>query len=379
MKRKQILILILFSIGIKFSYLLIPVIVNQSGSDKPFYDQYISSVKKNDSHWYEKIAENGYSEISNIRDLGYSEGADFKQSEWAFFPFYPALNALTSKVFGLSFNNSALIWSLIFSALAIIGLYWFGLIFFKDRSLAFFNALILFSFPFSFYYSMFYTEALFFTFMIYGFICIHYKRYVLLALLLIPLTLLRPNGIFILIPMYLFFLERNGILQNLRIDWRKLFGSNNIIHSIAFISAPIVFLAYGYYQYKMTGYFFAFSIAQDGWYRELTFPLLSFFRKGDLATQYNSIFTIVVIIYAVGVWKKLPLSLNVLVLIGLLLPLCSGSVTSMTRFVSVLFPLFLILSASIHRLKYKYVFLLIILALHFLSYYSWTINHPIGF
>ena len=376
---KQILILILFSIGIKFLYLLFPIITNQNEPGKSLYDQYISIVKKNDSYWYQKIALDGYSKISNKKDLGYSEGADFKQSEWAFFPFYPASIALVSKVFDLSFNNSALILSIFFSILSILGLYWFGIIFFKDRLFAFFNALVLFSFPFSFYYSTFYTEALFFTFMIYSFISIHYKRYFLLALLLIPLTLVRANGIIIIIPLYLYFLEQNGILKKFKINWGELFDSKNLIRSLAFISAPLAFLAYCFYQYKMTGYFFAFSIAQDGWYRELTFPLLSFFRSGDLATQFNSIFTILVIIYAVWNRNKLPFSLNMLILFSLLLPLSSGSVISMTRFVSVIFPLFIVLSLSLQSLKHKYLIIFVFLVVHFLSLYAWIINLPISY
>ena len=129
----------------------------------------------------------------------------------------------------------------------------------------------------------------------------------------------------------------------------------------------------------MTGYFFAFSIAQAGWYRELTFPLLSFFRRGDLATQFNSIFTILVIIYAIWNRKKLPFSLNVLILVSLLLPLFSGSVTSMTRFVSVIFPLFLILSSYIQKSNFKYTILFLVLSLHFLSLYGWIIDHPISY
>lgn len=379
MNKKHIIWLVLFSFGIKFCYLLFPVIQDQDNSKKSLYDQYIGIAKKNDSYWYERIATYGYPEIQHKRDIGYSEGADFKQSEWAFFPAYPALILFTSRALNITFNNSAFIWSLIFSVLAILGLYLFGLIFFKDPSMAFYNALLLFSFPFSFYFSMFYTEALFFVLMIYSFICIYYRQYILLTLLLIPLTLVRPNGIIILLPLYLFYLQQNGILQGFKINWNVLFTSKSILQTSAFLSAPLAFIIYGGYQYEMTGYFFASGIAQEGWYREWTFPLLSFFRRGDLATQFNSIYTIIVIVYAVLIYKKLPVSLNILVLISIGLPLCSGSVTSMTRFISVIFPLFLVMTSLLYRYKFKYAILALILILHFLSFYSWYIDHPISF
>ena len=132
MNKKHIIWLILFSFGIKFSYLVFPIILDQGNGEKSAYDHYISIAKKNDSYWYERIAKQGYPEIQSKRDLGYSEGAEYKQSEWAFFPTYPALITSTSRLFGITFNNSTLIWSLIFSVLAILGIYWFGLLFFKE-------------------------------------------------------------------------------------------------------------------------------------------------------------------------------------------------------------------------------------------------------
>ena len=89
-----------------------------------------------------------------------------------------------------------------------------------------------------------------------------------------------------------------------------MFNKSNLIQSLFFITGPITFLIYGLYQYKMTGEFFAFSIAQAGWYREPTIPILAFFRRGDFATQFNSVYTIVFILYAIWSYKKLPFSLN---------------------------------------------------------------------
>jgi hypothetical protein len=376
---KHIILLIAFILGIKLVYLLIPMISNPDFADKTPYRSYITIVKKNDAYWYKSIAEKGYPKVYTKRDLGYSEGPDFKQSEWAFFPFYPALNAFTMDSLKLNYNHSALLWSLVFSILAILGMYWFSLAYFENSAKAFTSTLLLFCFPFSFYFSMYYTEALFFTFTILSFLSIHHRKYFLLALCLIPLTLLRPNGIVLLLPLYLYHLERQGIIANIKIQWQELLTFKNIGKSVAFVSAPVAFVIYGFYQLHMTGYFFAFSIAQDGWYRELSFPLVSFFNRGDLATQFNSIFTIGVIVYAFWNRKKLPLSLNVLIVVSLLLPLCSGSVLSMTRFVSILFPLFFVLGNSIHTMKRPYLAFILVFILHLVSFYPWTIHHPISF
>ena len=77
------------------------------------------------------------------------------------------MNAITSNIFNISFDTSAFIWSILFSLLSVLGIYWFGLIFFRGQLLALFCTLIIFCFPFSFYYSMFYTEAVFMTFTIF--------------------------------------------------------------------------------------------------------------------------------------------------------------------------------------------------------------------
>ena len=63
----------------------------------------------------------------------------------------------------------------------------------------------------------------------------------------------------------------------------------------------------------MTDHYFAFIKAQAGWYKEFMFPLLSLFRRGDLATQFNSVYTILFMLLAIVMAKKLPLSLNVLI------------------------------------------------------------------
>lgn len=341
------------------------------------FQSYTNIMNKSDAGWYQKIAEHGYPEIRDRNQIGYSNGPDFTQSSWAFFPCYPYLNKYTSSLFNVDFSTSAFIWSIVFSMLAIIGMYWFGCIVLKNQSTAFLATVLMYCFPFSFYFSAFYTEAMFVTFALFSFISIRYKKYWALSILIIPLTLLRPNGIILLLPLYLYHLEQQGILEKFKISWKALFSGKQVVNSLWFLTGPIVFAMYCFFQYQKTGYYFAFSIAQAGWYREFMFPVLSFFRRGDLATQYNSVFTILVIIYAIWNRKKLPISLNVLIFISLLLPLCSGSVTSMTRFVSVLFPLFFVLAMLIQHKKIKFAIVSSALILHFVSFYFWLIDYPI--
>ena len=107
MKKKHLIILISFILAIKLIYLAISVSVIGS-QDKVFID-YSLAVKKNDSYWYNKIAREGYPKLETKNEIGYSEGVEFTQSSWAFFPFYPYLNKLTANYLGISLGHSSFI------------------------------------------------------------------------------------------------------------------------------------------------------------------------------------------------------------------------------------------------------------------------------
>ncbi|MEZ4805524.1 MAG: hypothetical protein R2852_08605 [Bacteroidia bacterium] len=62
-----------------------------------------------------------------------------------------------------------------------------------------------------------------------------------------------------------------------------------------------------------------------------------------MAKQFSSVYCIIIMIIAILHFKRWPMSFNVLVWIGLLLPLSAGSVISFTRYSSSLFPYFTIL------------------------------------
>ena len=80
------------SLAIKLGYLLFAILLNTNNHNTNYefnLQSYSSLTAKNDAGWYLKIAENGYSKKYSAKEIGYSNGADFIQSEWAFFPLYP--------------------------------------------------------------------------------------------------------------------------------------------------------------------------------------------------------------------------------------------------------------------------------------------------
>lgn len=167
-KSKHLLLLFAFSIGIKLVYLSMSVTFSKEKMYGNGYEKYIQTARKYDAYWYEKITNTGYPKISDKKDLGYANEKDFKQSEWAFFPFYPKLISGMKNAFGMNYNSAAFFLSLLFSYLSIVAMYWFSLIFLKDERNALFATLLLFCFPFTFtfrcstpkrYFSLFYSLA----------------------------------------------------------------------------------------------------------------------------------------------------------------------------------------------------------------------------
>lgn len=379
MIKKHVFLLVLFSLGIRLAYLGVSLVIEKPVENGKFIQKYQNLSKRNDAYWYERIAVSGYEIIETRNDLGYVRADGFKQSNWAFFPCYPMMNRLLMDVSGTDFDGSASMISFVFSALAMIGVYWFCCLCFENSELAFYSALLLFSFPFAFYFSMFYTEAVFLTVLIFSFVAVHKNRTFFLPLLLVPLVLLRPNGVVLLIPLYLFFLERSGLIVGTKSEWKEILGLENLKRSLVFSSGPLAFVGYCVYQYCVTGYFFAFAMAQVGWFKSPGSPLAPLFRGQGFVYDFNSVYAIVGVILAVVLSKKMPLSFSVLVWVSLLAPLASGSVISIPRYVSVVFPLFMFLASHIHRWKIRNVILVVVLILQLVSLYPWIKLHPLGY
>jgi Gpi18-like mannosyltransferase len=368
------------SLAIKLGYLLFAILLNTNNLNTNYefnLQSYSSLTAKNDAGWYLKIAENGYSKKYSAKEIGYSNGADFIQSEWAFFPLYPFILKAVSTISFLNLKQSGVLISFILSYLSFYIFYQLLKVLGSDDKKALYSTFVLIVLPFHYYFSMIYTESLFFILLLLAFIAILKNKLYLLPMILSALVLTRPNGLFMLIPLFVFALEKDVILKQ-SLSWKNLIEKETLKKSVYlskyFVAGPIVFIAWLFYQKQNTNEFFAFSIAQRGWYREFMFPILAFFRRGDFATQFNSIYTIIVIILAFIVRKKMSFSFQLFILISFLLPLCSGAVTSMPRFISLMFPLTLILGNQLYALKYKYGILMLLLILHFYCFYFWVIE-----
>ncbi len=371
---KRIFYIFLLVVGLKISYFLFYKICysNFEEARVEWKRDMITLFFNSDSGWYERIATTGYPTIEKPEDIGHTKENKYYQTEWAFFPVYPLTVKAVMWLTGWDFRHAAFPLSLIYCFLCLVSFYFLNIkVLNATEEKAFFRTFVFALLPFNYYFSMYYTEALFFTLMAWCFIFIKEDKLWALSLLLIPLAVIRANGLVICLPLWLYFLETRGktlFRWDMATFWKSFY----------FITAPLAFAAYCIYQKQMTGMYFAFSAAQAGWYRESMLPFLSLFRTGDLASQFNSIYILVYVTAIVICRKKFPLSLNVLLWISIILPLCSGSTIAVQRYIVPVFPFTIIICDLLERIKFRKMVWPLLLVLHFATFYLWIISHPLS-
>ena len=319
-----------------------------------------------DAGWYQRIAEEGYRTPAD-GDLGHWYGADIHQTEWAFFPLYPWIVRATAQLTGLQIADSMLLLGALLSALlALLALRFFSVL--KGEVAAFWGVMALLLQPFAIYFHLGMTEALFLCALLGAFLSVAKHSAAGLALCTTALVLTRPNGLFLLPVLLVYALEVDG--GRIHDLWRR---PTYWLKRLWPLALPVIaFAAYGVFQWKRTGDPFAFSSAQAGWGRSFTWPFTGFFNGGDIATQFDSWYTLALLALAFAVRKNLPLSFNLLIAISILLPLFSGSVASMPRFSAILFPLFLLAGCTLAHSRWRVPALIMAFLLQLGWFHLWT-------
>lgn len=187
-----------------------------------------------------------------------------------------------------------------------------------------------------------YTESLFFFLIVSALYAYRSGHYILAGILTIPLTATRVQGgaiaIFFLLD-YLFAKKWS--------DWRKL---------IPVVMAPLGLIFYMIYLTHTFGDPFAFIAAQQHWGR-LSGNVLS-----NLVGSFTPVYAWFIPVAIFGLWaikKYLGMSWFIFSLIFILIPLSSGRLDSLNRYMLTLPPLFLALtiysSKAPSYIKYGYV------------------------
>jgi hypothetical protein len=158
-------------------------------------------------------------------------------------------------------------------------------------------------------------------------------------------ALSRPIGVWLVVPLAIeAFLEwRAGRLRPWRPMWRP---------AVAVALPGLFLLAWMWFLWQRLGDPLAFLHAQDGWDREVGPPwdtIIEFVNgRISLHTGFHSLtdlaFTLVGFAGLILSWRWLRPSYTVWFGVMLLVPLMTGSLMSMPRFVLVMFPLYLVLA-----------------------------------
>ncbi len=202
-RTKIILLPLIIKAGL---FLLGYLYITTSGfyQNKTFNLSLLDYFHQNDSSWYEFIFENGI----NIEPNSMVEGWRVPNQHTAFFPLYPYFIKSLTFIFGGDFKIWGNVISLISVSLLSLLSFDFLKTYLNNEKVAFNSTILLISNPFSLHFYTLYTESLFLVLFIGCLICIQRNKWLLLIFLSIPLTLIRPNGIFTALIMGVFILEK---------------------------------------------------------------------------------------------------------------------------------------------------------------------------
>ncbi len=326
-------------------------------------NEWLIIYSNSDSGWYQTIAEHGYANLPDVITQTWSNS----KSHFAFFPLYPISIQVLMSSMHLDFHAAAFLVSmacLFLLSHALIQLYT-ALKF--ESAIVFKMAVLSLLFPLSLHLFFNYTEAMFLSLLCLAVASVIQKHFKTFLLCLVCLALCRPNGLFLLLPFFVLILEQQALLS---LKAYKQWFTNKWVWACALL--PLTFAIWMYMQWLMVGDALAFSHAQSSWNKHFMFPLLALFRQGFWDYQLVSWYCLLLITYAFWVRKQLPISFNLLIWINILLPLSAGSVVSMMRYSSVLFPLHMLWQKRLSSSKYLYPLILMFVLIQLLLLKFWA-------
>lgn len=364
MQEKKIFQLFCISLIVKISIAIVAIVFENldwfnNGDDHFLWAnlnwQHVCEVYFNsDSGWYKVIAENGYAHVP----LSESSNWSAPNLHFAFFPLFPVCIRFIMEISGMGFYSAAFCFNLLILYPLVRYFYLFMIQAGLSAKQAFRGVVLFLLFPFSMHIYFIYTEALFFALVLASFLFIAKKQWLKFALTAALVTLTRPNGLILILPFFFYIIETNG-----GFNWNTVKSLLKHPFVYTLIAMPLAFFAWMYVQHAITGNWMASAAAQSGWKKHWMFPLLALFRNGFWQEQLASIYAILIMLVAIYAYKKWAPSINAYVWIIILLPLSAGSVISMTRYLSMLFPYYLLAAVSQLVNKYYKTILLVLVVL----------------
>jgi hypothetical protein len=300
-----------------------------------------------DTGWYISIAKHGYS--AHLQ----TESGLVGQANYAFFPMYPALIFLFSLVLRNEFISGLVVSNIFFIGSTFLLYKLVRLDYEEDVAVR--TVKYLFMLPTAFILSGVFSESVYLFLVLACFYTFRLQKWLWTTLCAFFLALTRPPGIFIIVPLVFEYL----FLRN------SYNFSKKIYKIVGVLLSPIIgFGLFVLYNKFLTDDFFAFIHVQSAWGRAPINPVAvlvyNFFSK-DISIFFAVHSTIASLVLLSVVLKKIRLSYLVFAIYSIFIPLSSG-LTSMPRYISVVFPLALSCAFLTKKERYNDI-LLVSLAL----------------
>jgi len=285
---------------------------------------------RSDGAWYIQIAKSGYEQ--RPFDL-------VREHNWAFFPLYPLTIRAVAGFTG-NYRLVGIVLSNLFFFAALLLLHKTVIAFGNDRSLANRAIFYIAAFPTSYFFSLPWTSSLFLLLTVSSFLAAKKHVWWLAGICAGLASATRYEGIFLLPALLIFYWQSNRSFKP-RADLLGL------------LFAPLGLLTFMSYLYAITGNAFAFVDAQAAWKVRWGFflqPLATFLISPfELSAGWNFRalnFAAAVLALICGiVWlKRREWAWSFYIFISVITPLSTVTLEGHTRYVTVLFPVFVMLA-----------------------------------
>ncbi|MBI5870048.1 MAG: glycosyltransferase family 39 protein [Actinobacteria bacterium] len=281
-----------------------------------------------DANWYMSIIVDGYQWIPG------------DQSNVAFFPLYPMATRGAGRLLG----NEYLLGGLLLSSAFMVG----GMVFLyrlvRDEygdDMARRSVWLLAIFPTSMFFTTLYTESLFLMTSVAAFYYARRGSWALCGVWGLLAALTRVTGMLLLLPLALEYLSQRGFsLKKVRpaVLWLALVPAGLFLYMgylYMDFSEPLAFA-----ETQAAGWGHEFKLPWGSFGHDLSFLL----DQSELWVIYELAATAFLIALIVAGVRKLPGSYIFYMIMSLLLPLTGGTTKSMSRYLLVVFPLFIMMA-----------------------------------
>lgn len=287
---------------------------------------------RGDSGWYLHIADRGYERIP------------FDPTEshnWAFFPLWPLVWRAAATVTG-GFLLTGIVLANLFFFFALLVLHRVAIAFGLDENAADRTVFYVAAFPTSYFFSLPMSESLFLLLTVGSFLAAKRNSWWIASLLAALAASTRVSGLLLLPALLIMQRQTDGRLKP---------GLKTL--SLALV--PLGVVAYMAYLKSITGNALAFLEIQPAWGRKAQFFVITLFEYlGDpLELSYkwnfkslNFLAAMLGFVCGLVLLQRKQWALGVFTLGAVLLPLSSGTLQSMTRYMMVVFPIFIVLAMA---------------------------------